>query len=104
MKSAAPPFSSARLRQRIAVIMAVAVLFAGIAQAGHFHKLEVGQHNDVHLQCLLCMHSAGSAGPPAVVRLVQGAIVERSFDLPALASVPQDAAVASYDARGPPLA
>ena len=84
--------------------MAVAVLFAGIAQAGHFHKLELGQqHNDVHLQCLLCMHSAGSAGPPEVVRLVQGAVAHRSFVLPTVVSIAHDAAIASYDARGPPL-
>jgi hypothetical protein len=104
MSPAAFPFSSTRLRRRIALVMAVAVLFAGIAQAGHFHKLEVGTHNDVHLQCLLCMYSAGSAGPPDVVRLVQGVIAMRSYGLPAIASIAQDAAVAAYDARGPPLA
>jgi len=103
MTPAAPPFSRARLRRRIALAMAVVVLIAGIAQAGHFHKLELGQHNDVHLQCLLCMHSAGSAGPPAVVRLVQGAVAHRWLALPGLVSIVADAAIASYDARGPPL-
>ena len=68
MSPAAFPFSATRLRRRIALVMAVAVLFAGIAQAGHFHKLEVGTHNDVHLQCLLCMYSAGSAGPSSQQR------------------------------------
>jgi hypothetical protein len=86
MTPAAPPFSRARLRRRIALAMAVVVLIAGIAQAGHFHKLELGQHNDVHLQCLLCMHSA-----------------HRWLALPGLVSIAADAAIASYDARGPPL-
>jgi hypothetical protein len=104
MIAAAAPFSSARLRRRIAIVMAMAVLLAGIAQAAHFHKLELGQHSDVHLQCLLCLHSAGTAGPPEVVRLVQGAVTVRAFVSPAIASLPQDAAIASYDARGPPPA
>jgi len=100
----AAPFSSARLRRRIAMVMAVAVLIAGIAQAGHFHKLELGQHSDVHLQCLLCLYSAGTAGPPEVARLVQGAVTHRAYVAPAIASLPQDTAIASYDARGPPRA
>jgi hypothetical protein len=104
MTAIAKPFSSARLRRRIAIAMAVAVLIAGIAQAGHFHKLELGQHTDVHLQCLLCLYSAGNAGPPDVVRLVQGAVAHRAHTSPAIASLPQDAAIASYDARGPPPA
>jgi hypothetical protein len=104
MTVAAPPFSSQRLRRRIALFMAVAVLIAGFAQAGHFHKLEAGTHNDVHLQCLLCLHSASSAGPPAVVRLVQSVIAQRLYTLPAVASMACDATVASYEARGPPPA
>ena len=104
MPSAAAPFCSARLRRRIAMLMAVAVLCAGIAQAGHFRKLELRQHGDVHLQCMLCMYSAGTAGPPDVVRLAQGAIAHRGYALPATAPDVQDAALASYDARGPPPA
>jgi hypothetical protein len=104
MSPTASPFSSARLRRRIALAMAVAVLIAGIAQASHFHKLEPGQHTDVHLQCLLCLYAAGTAGPPEVARLIQGAVARRCYISPAVASPPQDAAIASYHARGPPPA
>jgi hypothetical protein len=104
MIAAALPFSSQRLRRRIALFMAVAVLVAGIAQAGHFHKLEAGTHSDVHLQCLLCLYSTGSAGAPDVVRLVQGATAHRCPTVAVVSSIATDAAVASYDARGPPLA
>ncbi len=110
MTAALPSFGShrwsrawpLRLRRRVALFMAVAVLLAGIAQAGHFHKLEAGTHNDVHLQCLLCMHSSGSAAPPELVRLVQGAVAQRQAVLPATRSMTGDADTASYDARGPP--
>ncbi|MFI4894915.1 MAG: hypothetical protein ACHP9W_01175 [Steroidobacterales bacterium] len=97
-------FCSTQLRRRMALLMAVAVLFAGIAQAGHFHKFEARQHSDAHLQCLLCLYSASSAGAPAVVRLVVGAVAYRSYLLPASASIAYEVAVASYEARGPPLA
>jgi hypothetical protein len=98
------PFASLSARRRLVQIMAVLVLLAGIAQAAHFHKPELAQHNDVHLQCLLCIYSGGSAGPPVVARLVQGAAAYRPYPLPAAASIPRDAVVASYDARGPPPA
>ena len=84
--------------------MAVAVLLAGLAQAGHFHKLDARPHGEVHLQCLLCLHSAGSAGPPPAVRLVRAAITPRTCALPAAPALPGDAVVAAYHARGPPSA
>jgi hypothetical protein len=93
-----------RLRQRIALLMAVAVLLAGLAQAGHFHKIEAGQHNDTHPECLLCLHASGSAGPPAVARLVPDAVEHYCLAIPETAAIPRSAIVASYDARGPPLA
>ena len=104
MNAVGRPSASLSVRRRLVQITAVAVLLAGIAQAGHFHKPELAQHNDAHLQCLLCIYSGGSAGPPVVARLVQAAVDYRSYALPAAASIPCDAVVASYDARGPPPA
>jgi hypothetical protein len=95
--------ATARLRQRIALLMAVAVVLAGIAQAGHFHKIEAGRHTDSHPQCLLCLHSSGSAGPPAVAGLVPDAVEHCRLAAPETATIPCSAIVASYDARGPPL-
>lgn len=96
------PFSTARLRRRFALFMAVAVLIGGIAQAAHYHKVELAQRGDVHLQCLLCMASAGSAGPPDAPRLVQSAVICVVCSAPLPTPRPESLNAASYDARGPP--
>ena len=96
------PFSTAKLRRRIALFMALAVLVGGIAQASHFHKFDLAQHNDVHLQCSLCLHSAGSAGPPDAPRLVQSALIYVLCLAPLSVPRPESLSAASYDARGPP--
>ncbi len=82
--------------------MAVAILFAGIAQAAHYHKDELTRGTtDVH--CLLCLFAAGSAGPPAVVQLVPGAAPRYfSYRFPSSIPRPRSKHAASYDARGPP--
>ena len=104
MNSRSRPFWQIRLRRRIALTMAVAILFAGIAQAAHYHKDDLaGGNTDV--QCLLCLFAASGAGPPPVVQLVQGSAPGYCSDpFPASIPCPQDNDAASYDARGPPPA
>lgn len=82
--------------------MALAVLFAGIAQAAHFHKEESQQHAEVHLQCLLCMHSAGNAGAAELPRVVPVVFAWRSYTPLLTLPRPQSDAHSFYDARGPP--
>jgi hypothetical protein len=103
MSSAAHPFPRVRTRRRIALAMVAALLIAGVAQAAHFHKSEFAQHNDVHLQCLLCLYSSGTAGPPSVPRLVVSAPIYLAYRLPRSVACPQSADAACYDARGPPV-
>jgi hypothetical protein len=103
MSSAVHPFRHIGVRRRIALAMAVAILFAGIAQAAHYHKAELARGStDVH--CLLCLFAAGSAGPPAA-GLPAPAIATRSwpYEPPASITRPQSRCGACYDARGPPL-
>jgi len=89
-----------QLRRRIALAMAVAITFAGIAQASHHHRDELAR-GTTDVQCLLCLFAAGSApGPPAIVHAVVPSA--RSYHFPTSISVPQSSDAASYDARGPP--
>lgn len=95
---------SARLRRRLTLALALAVLFAGFAQAAHFHKDELAGHEsqtDIH--CLLCLFAAGSATPPVAAALKAAPVptfhgVQRVAMLP-----PRSRVTASYDARGPPV-
>jgi hypothetical protein len=103
MISSARPFSVARVRRRIALAMAFAVLFGGIVQASHFHKDDIGRHGDLHPQCLLCLYSTGNAGPPELPRVIQGPLIRRPVLIVQAISSPQSIDAASYDARGPPL-
>jgi hypothetical protein len=100
------PFSRVRTRRRIAFILALAVLFAGIAQAAHYHKDELaGGHSQNDVACLLCLYAASTAGPPATGRILPPAIPRycgyRTDGGPGHLSLH---APASYDARGPPIA
>lgn len=92
----------ARARRRVLLIVIVAVLLGGIAQAAHYHKnqLAVGS-NDVH--CLLCEYAGGRAIPPAPLRLTPRPFAPyRAVITPTTLGCVQRLAVASYDARGPP--
>ena len=94
---------TARVRRRLTLFMAVAVLLAGIAQAAHFHRDELtgGGTPDVH--CVLCLFAAGSAAPPAIAQLLNRETPR--YDIPrppAFLPAPQNPDGASYDARGPP--
>lgn len=100
LQSILPP----QLRRRIALLLVLAVLSAGIAQAAHFHKdeLKSGQ-TDVH--CLLCQFAGGNATPPAPLALVRSAAPRYcSYRCFASTPCPDSCDVASYDARGPPSA
>ena len=94
---------SARLRRRVALAMAFAVLFAGFAQAAHYHKDDLAQRADTHLQCLLCAYSAGSATPPAPLHAPPIAFSYRSLLIAlSIVSWAEQLNAASYEARGPP--
>lgn len=96
---------SPRPRRRIALVLVLAILFAGFAQAAHFHKDELAGHEsqtDIH--CLLCLYAASTAGPPALA--VRAAPPAPRYGrachvlaLPDFRSNP-----APYEARGPPVA
>jgi hypothetical protein len=97
-----PFFRSTPIRRRIVLLLAVAVLLAGIVQAVHTHKDELtGCDGDKH--CLVCVFVACNGAPPALVVLVRPAALPVraaicSFELPRPCSL----APASYNARGPP--
>ena len=96
---------SARLRRRITLVLAVAVLFAGLAQAAHFHRDELAGHEsqaDTH--CLLCLFAAGTAGPPAPMVRVSGPVSRFGRPLLICVGAVFHSDPASYDARGPPTA
>jgi hypothetical protein len=84
----------------MALAMALAIAFAGIAQATHHHKDALAR-GSADVQCLLCLFAAGSApGPAAIVHAA--APSPRGFPFPTSIPVPQSSDAASYDARGPP--
>lgn len=94
----------ARWRRRIALAMAFAVLFAGFAQASHYHRDEGGSHGDVHLQCLLCLHSAGNGAAPTLLpRVLPNTSIVRICALAQASTCPAGIDPLFYEARGPPL-
>jgi hypothetical protein len=98
-------FLQIQVRRRIAWAMAAAILFAGIAQAAHFHKDELIRPGSTDVHCLLCLYAGGSATPPAVVPLVPRVGPRlRDYRAPDCLACPESADTASYDARGPPAA
>lgn len=90
-------------RRRIVLALVLAIVFAGFAQAAHFHKDELAGHEsqtDIH--CLLCLYAAGSAGPPAATARVAAPLPRyaRAVLVCQLPSVRRDAS--AYQARAPP--
>jgi hypothetical protein len=95
-------FSSAP-RRRIVLTLAFAILFAGIAQAAHFHKDELtGHESQADIHCLLCLYAAGTAGPPALIARVAAPRPRyaRAVLIRQLPYIRRDAS--AYQARGPP--
>ena len=90
-------------RRRIVLVLVLAILFAGFAQAAHFHKDKLAGHEsqtDIH--CLLCLYAAGAAGPPALVARVATPVPRyaRAVRVYQRPSVRRNAS--AYQARGPP--
>ncbi len=97
-------FSRARARRHIAFLLAVAVLFAGIAQAAHYHRDELTGQNQTDIHCLLCLYAASTAGPPAATRPVTPPAPRYcGYRSPAHPGQVTLYTAASYDARGPPI-
>jgi hypothetical protein len=97
-------YTRSRLRRYLTPLLVVAVLLASIAEASHYHGDEFTSRGDAHLQCLLCMHSAGSAGAPHVPELARAAATVRVSPIPQFLVPASGNYTASYDARGPPNA
>ncbi|HEX4023300.1 MAG TPA: hypothetical protein VHX52_01140 [Steroidobacteraceae bacterium] len=80
------------------------MLFAGVAQAAHYHKSELVQ-GSTHVHCLLCLFAASSASPPALARIIPSPAPRFcSYRCPASGVGALNSEAALYDARGPPAA
>ena len=95
--------SRVRTRQCVALVLVGALLFAGIAQASHFHKDELAR-GGVDTHCLLCAYGGGNAAPPVIAQLAQAvAPWSCQYRFPYSTSRAPNNQSASYDARGPPV-
>lgn len=98
-----PRTLSARPRRRIALLLVLAIVFAGFAQAAHFHQDELAGHKsqaDTH--CLLCLFAAGTAGPPTIVARVATPAPRYARAVFFSQRPRHRAAAAPYEARAPP--
>lgn len=85
------------------LIVTVALVYAGIVQAAHFHKSEFSGHGKAAQACEICLHSGQGAVPPAVMHTAEvlcSALIEvcETQD-----TAPRSVLQSSYRARGPPL-
>jgi hypothetical protein len=90
------------LRRRLLPALIAVVLFASFATASHYHRDELGQRADTHVQCLLCLHLGASAGAPHIPAMSRPVVVVLTGRLIASTPLRESFRVASYDARGPP--
>jgi len=104
MSSAREPLYCRRARRRIVFAMALAILIAGIAQAAHFHKDEMGHFGGQDEHCLLCIYAGGTAALPTLPALPTAPPAFRNYRPPHSLPCPERLFAASYDARGPPVA
>jgi hypothetical protein len=98
------PFQQLRWRRRIALLLAFAVLFAGFAQAAHYHEGDLAQSNS-HVHCLLCLFATSSATPPPTARALPPPaprFCSNRCSVTDPGSLSSEATL--YDARGPPAA
>ena len=95
-------FAQLRVRRRIALAMAVAILLAGIAQAAHYHKDKQGDFGGADPHCLLCQYAGGTAALPALPTLPSAPPLYRDYHPPHSTRCPEGILLTSYDARGPP--
>jgi hypothetical protein len=90
--------------RRVILFLTFAVLFAGIAQAAHYHESELVQ-GSTHVHCLLCLFSASSASPPALARVMPSPVPRFcSYRCLAIGVGAVNSERTLYDARGPPAA
>jgi len=89
-------------RRLYSLLATLALLFAGFAQAAHFHKNDTARTADTHLQCLLCLHADRSAGPPPLPQVGAPALTASTLVCACETANPGRIAPRSYDARGPP--
>ena len=82
--------------------MAVAILFAGVAQAAHYHKDKLGNFGGADLHCLLCQYAGGTAALPALPAVPPAPPPYRDYRPPHSIPCPKGILAAFYDARGPP--
>jgi len=102
----ANPLSALRrwqLRRLVALIAALAVFGAGLAQAAHFHKNEGLRGAETHLQCQLCMHADRWAGPPELAQQHGPTLAISTIVAPLTTVARSQPPAGFYDARGPPL-
>jgi len=98
------PFRHSRWRQAIFVLVAFAVLFAGFAQAAHYHKGDLAR-GSTNVHCLLCLFATGSATPPSMARAMPPPSPRFcSYRCSVTDAGPLSSEAALYDARGPPAA
>lgn len=90
------------LRQSLALLATVALLWAGFAQAAHFHKSDGPRGTETHLQCLLCLHADRWAGPPALPQAPAQPLAAIALVSIFAAAVVGCRIPRRYDARGPP--
>jgi len=95
-------FPHARMRRRIALAMAIAILLAGVAQAAHYHKDEQGTFGGADPHCLLCQYAGGTAALPVLPAVPPAPPLYRDYHPPHSIPSPEGILTASYDARGPP--
>lgn len=92
------------VRRGVALLAAVAVFVAGLAQAAHFHKDEFSRGAETHLQCLLCLHADRWAGPPTLPSAPKTSSTVLARLVIVQTPAPTELPRADYDARGPPRA
>lgn len=95
-------FLSVRTCRRIALVIAAAIVFAGLAQAAHDHKDELSRSGGTHVHCLLCLYPSGSAVPPTLPSVPAASPLFHNYRPPQSIPGPEGILAASYDARGPP--
>jgi hypothetical protein len=95
-------FRRSRWQWRITLFLAFVVLFAGFAQAAHYHKDDLGR-GSTHVRCLLCLFATSSATPPhSAPAIPRRAPRFCSYRCSITDGGPLSSGAALYDARGPP--
>ena len=102
MGSSVGTLLSPRSSRRLVLLIAIAVLFASIAQAAHYHKEELNRFGGTDVHCLLCLYAAGTAGPPTIRSLPTLPPGPRERRVTPCVNCVEGGYAASYEARGPP--